>query len=361
MRNLKKITALVLILSMLLTVAACGGSSTTTAATTGSTTAATTAATTAGAGIKVALSHTSSTASPWEKASLKFAEIINTQSNGKFNVETFPNGVLCQKNWSIMVEMTQAGSSQIGIESVTALASRVPELGPMQLPFLFDNDAHIEKFLETNPAIWQKWLDKFKDKNLVVLAVAPRKFRQLINNKVLVKTPADIKGLKFRVPDNPFFVKVFELIGAKPVPLPSGEIYSAIQLGTVVGEDNSVPVVYDFKTHEVAKYMTLWNYMADASIIFVNKDFYDGLTEDEKKMYHDAAKEWAKVNIAEDTAYQKLAIEEMTKAGVEFFEMPAENKVPFKEMVQPLYAETEAKAGAEDWAAFMKAVDDARK
>jgi TRAP-type C4-dicarboxylate transport system substrate-binding protein len=111
----------------------------------------------------------------------------------------------------------------------------------------------------------------------------------------------------------------------------------------------------------VAKKMTLWNYMADASIIFINKDFYDALTADEKTMYHNAAKEWAKLNIAEDTAYQKKAIEEMTKAGVEFYEMPAEGKVPFKALVEPLYKETEATAGAEDWAAFLKAVEDARK
>jgi C4-dicarboxylate-binding protein DctP len=90
--------------------------------------------------------------------------------------------------------------------------------------------------------IWQKWIDKFKDNNLVVLGIAPRNFRQLINNKVLVKTPEDIKGSSSACRTTNFR-RVFELIGAKPVPLPSGEIYSAIQLGTVVGEENSVPVV----------------------------------------------------------------------------------------------------------------------
>ncbi|MDK2799156.1 MAG: TRAP-type transport system periplasmic protein [Clostridiales bacterium] len=310
--------------------------------------------------IKVAISHTSSTESPWEKASLKFAEIVNKESNGKFKVETFPNGTLCQKNWKVMIEMTQSGSSQIGIESITALASEVPELGTVQLPFLFNDDAHLIKFLENESPILQKWYKKFEEKNMVVIGVAPRKFRQLINNKRLIKTPEDIKGLKFRVPNNPFFVRVFELLGAKPVPLPSGEIYSAIQLGTVVGEDNSVPVVYDFKTHEVAKNMTIWNYMADASLVVINKDLWDSLSDEDKALFKKAAKEWVAVNINEDESYQVEARKNMEKAGVKFYDMSTEEKEPFKKLMEPLYEEVKQKIGEEDWNAFMKAVEEAK-
>jgi len=310
--------------------------------------------------IKVAISHTASLESPWEIASKKFAEIVNTESNGKYNVETYPNGALCQRNWKIMIEMTQSGSSQIGIESITALASEVPELGTVQLPFLFDDDAHITKFLDSEAPILQKWYKKFEEKNMVVLGVAPRKFRQLINNTRLVKTPEDIKGLKFRVPDNPMFVKIFELLGAKPVPLPSGEIYSAIQLGTVVGEDNSIPVVYDFKTHEVAKYMTVWNYMADASLIVINKDLWDSMPDEDKEIFKKAADEWVQTNILEDEEYQNYARNEMEKSGVEFYDMSSEEKEPFKELVQPLYEEYKQMLGEEDWNAFIKAVEETR-
>jgi tripartite ATP-independent transporter DctP family solute receptor len=313
----------------------------------------------ASSAVKVAISHTASAESPWQKASQSFAKIVNAEA-GKYAVDTFPNGVLCQRNWKVMIEMTQSGASQIGIESVTALASIVPELGYIQLPFLFNDDDHIIKFLESNPPVLQKWLKKFETKNLVVLGVAPRKFRQLINNKREIKSPANIKGLKFRVPQNPLFVKIFELMGAKPVPLSSGEIYSAIQLGTVVGEDNSVPVVYDFKTHEVAKNMTIWNYLADASLIFINKDLWDSLSDQDKAVYKKATLEWINVNIKEDDAYQLKAMREMKKAGVKFYEMPASRKKPFKKLLKPLYNEIKAKMGTEDWNAFMKAVEAAK-
>jgi TRAP-type transport system periplasmic protein len=311
--------------------------------------------------IQIAVSHTSSQESPWEKASLRFAEIINTGSNGKFKVSTFPNGVLVQKNWQIMLEMTQAGTNQVGIESITALSSIVPELANIQIPFLFNNDAHIIKFMATNPPILQKWLKLYEEKKLVVLALAPRKFRQLINNKRIVKTPKDIEGLKFRVPNNPMFVDIFTLLGAKPVPMSSGEIYSAIQLGTVVGEDNSIPVVYDFKTYEVAKKMTVWNYIADGSMMVINKTLWDSMTNADKDLFRKAAKEWVKINTELDETYTVKAIADMKKAGVEFYEMTESEKVPFKKMIDPLYKKAKEKLGNDDYTAFMKAVDAAKK
>jgi tripartite ATP-independent transporter DctP family solute receptor len=312
--------------------------------------------------VKIAISHTSSPESPWQKASLKFAEMVNSKTNGRYNVEVFGNGVLCQRNWKIMLEMTQAGSSQIGIESVTALGSIVPEIGALGLPFLFDNMDHLINFLNMNAPIWNKWLyEGFEKQNLVVLSITPRPFRQLNNNKKIVKTPEDIKGMRFRVPANPLFVKIFESLGAKPVPLPSGEIYTAIQLGTVVGEDNSIPVQYDFKTHEVAKNFTVWNYIADASILFINKDVWNKMSDADKAIFREAAKVWGETNIKEDTDYTVVAMENMKKAGVTFYEMSEAEKTPFKKIVEPVYADMAKQVGEENFKAFMEAVQKAKK
>jgi tripartite ATP-independent transporter DctP family solute receptor len=312
--------------------------------------------------LKVAISHTSSLESPWQKASLKFAEIVNGKTGGRYNVEVFGNGVLCQRNWKIMLEMTQAGSSQIGIESVTALASIVPEIGALGLPFLFENIEHVINFLDTNPPVWKQWLyDGFEKQNLVVLSITPRPFRQLNNNKKIVKTPEDIKDMRFRVPNTPLFVKIFEALGAKPVPLSSGEIYTAIQLGTVVGEDNSIPVQYDFKTHEVAKNFTIWNYIADASILFINKDIWNKMSDADKAAYKEAAKVWGETNIKQDTDYTVVARQNMEKAGVNFYEMKDAEKTPFKKLVEPVYADMAKNVGEANFKAYMDAVQKTKK
>lgn len=309
--------------------------------------------------IKVGISHTSSLESPWQKASEEFSKLVNDGTEGRYTVEVFGNGVLCQKNWKIMIEMVQSGSSQMGIESTTALASIVPEIGAIQMPFLFNDAEHLLTFLKDAP-IMQEWLEKFEEKNIKILAMAPRPFRQNVNNKRVIKTPEDIKGLKFRVPENPTFVKIFESLGAKPVPLPSGEIYSAIQLGTVVGEDNSIPVVYDFKSYEVAKYFTEWNYIADTSMLFMNKDIWDNMSDADKETTQKAADEWVKLNMKQDADYSVIAKENMEKAGVEFYQMTEDEKTPFKEMVKPVYSDFEEMLGADDWKEFMDAVDAAK-
>jgi len=311
----------------------------------------------AAAAAKVAISHNSSLESPWQKASLSFADIINKESNGRFKAEVFGNGVLFQRNWKVLLEMTQSGSSQIGIESVTALAAIVPELSAMSLPFLFNDIEHVIRFLESGTPVWEKWVsDGFAKQNLVVLSISPRPFRQINNNKRLIKTPQDIKDLKFRVPATPFFVSVFEALGAKPVPLPSGEIYTSIQLGTVVGEDNSIPVQYDFKTHEVAKNFTIWNYIADASVMFMNKDMWDKLSDADKALYKKAGKNWASVNVKEDTDYSVVAMDKMKAAGVNFYTMTEAEKGPFKKLVEPVYTKMATSVGNDNFQAFMDAV-----
>lgn len=361
----KKTVIRVLALAVTLLLTACSGQggaakpqSETTAAGQASDTQASAAAPAGGNREMLSLSHTNTAESPWELASLALAKSINEHAaNQRYEVKTFPNGQLIQKNWKVMIEMIQSGSTVFGIESITALASEVPELGSVQLPFLFKNDAHIQAFFASDDPLLQKWYEKFEEKNMVVLAIAPRKFRQLINNKHIIKTPDDIAGMKFRVPDNPFFVRVFELMGAKPVPLPSGEIYSAIQLGTVSGEDNSVSVVYDFKTHEVAKNMTIWNYMGDASLVVMNKTIWDQLSDDEKAAFKAAGQEWVKVYLAEEENYQQLARTKMTEAGVQFYDMPDAEKEPFKALMQPIYDETKAKIGEADYEALMALVE----
>lgn len=311
--------------------------------------------------IKISVSHTSSLESPWQKGALVMADTINKEAKGKFKVDVFGNGVLNQKNWRVMFEQTQAGTNGIAIESVTALASIVPELGGINLPFMFQDFDHLDRFLQANPAVLQKWLKKFEEKNLVVMAIAPRPFRQLINKTKLVKTPEDISGMKFRVPQNPMFVKIFEAMGAKPVPMSSGEIYSAIQLGTVVGEDNSTPVVYDFKTHEVAKFMTIWNYIGDASLVVINKAIWDKLTPEEQTLFRKAGQEWIKTNIKEDTTYQVTARNNMEKAGVKFYDMDDAGKQAFAKMMTPVYADFEKVVGTTDWKSYQDEIVKQRK
>ena len=309
----------------------------------------------------VQISHTSSLESPWQQASLEFAKHINDKLGDKYKVEVFGNGVLCQRNWTVMFEMTQNNESQIGLESATTLGSLVPAIGAINLPFLFNDTAHVSRFIAARCPAWEKWFnEKILEQDLVILAATPRPFRQLNNNKKMVKTPDDIRGMVFRVPSTPLFVKIFDALGAKPVPLSSGEIYTAIQLGTVSGEDNSITVQYDFKTHEVAKNFTIWNYIADLSTLFINRQLWEGMPDADKNVFREAAKIWEQKNLDADQAQLTVAMENMKKSGVQFYEMSAAEKEPFKKLVQPVYTDFESQVGAADMKQFLEYVEKTR-
>ncbi len=310
----------------------------------------------------IQISHTSSLESPWNKASLAFADHVNGKLGDKYKVEVFGNGVLCQRNWKVMFEMTQNNESQIGLESATTLGSLVPEIGAINLPFLFDDTAHVSRFIAAKCPAWEKWFnEKILNQDLVIIAATPRPFRQLNNTKKLVKTPEDIKGMVFRVPSTPLFVKIFEALGAKPVPLSSGEIYTAIQLGTVSGEDNSIPVQYDFKTHEVAKNFTIWNYIADLSTMFINKELWNAMPDADKAVFLEGAKIWVQKNDEFDQKQIKEAMENMAKSGVQFYEMTPADKEPFKKLVQPVYADFEKMVGPDQMKQFLEYVAKTRQ
>lgn len=310
---------------------------------------------------KVSIQHVNSTSSSWQEGLNEMVEIVNATAGSDYKLELYGNGVLCQKDPDIMMEMLQSGAGQLCLESLTTLVSIVPELFGINMPFLFQDADHLTRFINSDAEIIQLWKAKFEENGLVMLGIIPRDFRQLSNKSQFIKTPQDIAGLKYRVPNNPWYVKTFEAFGAKPVPISSSEIYTAIQLGTVVGEDNSLPVVYDWKFYEVEPYMTVWNYMGDATILFANKDFWEGLSAESQEMFLSAGQVALNKIVEIDARYAVEAQEAMEAAGVSFYYMTEEEKDAFRALVAPVYDEFAAEIGEEEWNLLMDAVEATRE
>ena len=310
---------------------------------------------------KINLNQTSSAAHPWQKACEAWAKAVQEKTQGRYTVQVYPNATLAQGNYSVMMEMVQAGTIQAAVESLTVLSAYNKDVSILNKPFLFNDVAHTTRFLSADVPVWKKWMGQFEKANLVIISTAPRPMRQLNNRVRMIKSPADMAGMKFRVPMNDFYVKIFETLGAKPVPMPSSEIYTAIQLGTADGEDNSVQTQYDFKTHEVAKNFTIINYIADATFLFMNKNFYYAATPADQKVFMEAGKIFMDTNVKEDTAYYNVAMEAMKKSGVTFYEMPNADKKAFQDKLASFYKNLEAGYSAADWKAFHDAVAAAAK
>ncbi|MCL2374669.1 MAG: TRAP transporter substrate-binding protein, partial [Treponema sp.] len=274
--------------------------------------------------IRVNASQSSSDQSPWHHATVAFANYINQHSDGRFDVHVFANAALSQGSSAIQTEQTQQGALQISVESLTVLAAFNENTGILQLPFIFQDVAHVYRFLQLNDPTWERWMNDFENANFVILGASPRPMRQLNNNLRMIRTPDDMAGMRMRVPMNPFFVSIFETLGAVPVPAPAVEIYTGIQLGTFNGEDNSIQLQYDFRTFEVAQYFSIVNYIADLSFIMANRDFYYSLSPEDRQLFRRAAREFVRVDMAENDAYLNVAMEGGRRLGVEFWVMPEE-------------------------------------
>ena len=306
--------------------------------------------------VRMSVNHTSSEQHPWQFGTVAFADYINSRSGGRYEAQVFPNGILSQGNYVIMMEQLQSGALQVAVESLTVLGAYNEKPGIMQMPFTFADEEHTLRFLELNDPTWQGWMRDFENSNFVILGASPRPMRQFNNNQRMIRTVDDMRGLIFRVPVNPMFVAIFEALGARPVPAPSSEIYTGIQLGTFHGEDNSIQVQYDFRIFEVAKNFTVINYIADLSLIFMNRDFYYAASEADRRMFHEAAREFVREEMAESKRYYDVAMEAGRRMGVEFYVMPEASKQPFRDRLSSFYAEYQRRYTPAEWNGFFEAV-----
>ena len=314
-----------------------------------------------GSPVDISIAHNSTDVSPWEKGVQAGIKHLKEASDGKFNATSYPGGTLFQGNWEILLEMTQTNSIQIGVEAISALSSLNGDANFLCLPFMFQDNTHVDRFLNSGNKTWDNIISSFEDEDIIILGVAPRPMRQISNNLRPVNKLEDLKGLILRSPANNTIIATMEALGIKAVPLSSGEIYSSIQLGTVNGEDNSLAQQYDAKTYEVIDHFTILNYIADGSAMFMSKEAWDACTKEEQAMFMEMGKMFANTTYAEDEAYFEVAKEAVTKSGVKITEMSNEEKERCAEACSSVYDEFKKNFPEEKWNDVMSAVESTKK
>lgn len=316
---------------------------------------------TSGEAIEVSFAHNSTEVSPWNQGVEAAIAYLSEKTDGKYAGTSYPNGSLFQSNWEILLEMTQTNSIQVGVEAMSALAAINSDVNFLCLPFLFENNDQVEAFLNNDGEAWRNMIDSFEDVGIVILGMAPRPMRQISNTKHPVNTLEDLGDLTLRAPSNNLIVAAMEALGINAVPMSSGEIFSAIQLGTVDGEDNSLAQQYDAKTLEVVKYFCICNYIADASVMFCSKQFYDSLSAEEQEILQEMGDEFAKTTYEADNAYFDVAYAAGEDLGIEFTTMSAEEQARCKEACASVYEEYEALYDADVWADLMEVVESTKQ
>jgi TRAP-type C4-dicarboxylate transport system substrate-binding protein len=159
----------------------------------------------------------------------------------------------------------------------------------------------------------------------------------MTNSKMPITKPADLAGLKFRVPNNPLWVEFFKKMGAAPTPMAFAEVYNALQLKVVDGQENPINIPLSAKFYEVQKYVSLTNHMADGWVLGVNPAKFAALTEAQKSAIRQAATEAEAWKAANDAASADASLAELEKRGMVANKLTPEQQKAFVEVSKGLF------------------------
>lgn len=267
---------------------------------------------------------------------LVFKSIVESNSNGKVAVELYPGNAL--GDTKATMEMAMSG----GIEMVTTtgtISSLMPETQVIFLPYVFKSDEIAWDFFDTSD-LWKEMTTELEEiSGLKMLSVGQNGTRHFTNNVRPIRTPADMKGLKFRVMQSPpIYVKMVEAMGAAATPLASGEIYTACQTGVVDGQEN--PPIWNIaanKWNEVQKYITLDGHTWSENFVLINSDFWNSLPAEYQHIIEIAAYHAQTADRASEALASRVLDFEAVKNSMEVYVPTAAELELFKEAAAPTY------------------------
>ncbi|MBY6266335.1 TRAP transporter substrate-binding protein, partial [Azospirillum sp. 412522] len=171
----------------------------------------------------------------------------------------------------------------------------------------------------------------------------------------------DMGGIKLRVMQNPVYIDMFNRFGANAVPLAFSELFTAMETGTVDGQENPVTTIQSSKFYEVQKYLTISRHVYSPWIMMASKRWWDGLSADEKKILKDAAvasREFERKDSREASAQSVAYLKEK---GMQINELSPAELERMREMVKPAFDKYAADGGAEVLKDLQAAIAAARK
>ncbi len=262
-----------------------------------------------------------------------FAKEVEARTNGRYKIQNFYSGALGAERESI--EGVQLGTLDLTMTSTGPVPNFVPEVAILDIPFLFRDYSHARSTLDG--PIGQEMLLKFQSKGLVALAWGENGFRHMTNNKRPVNVPDDLKGLKMRTMENPIHIQAYKQFGILPTPMAFTEVFTALQQGTVDGQENPLSVISAGKLGQVQKHVSLTGHVYSPALILMSKAKWDKLSAADKEAFTAAAKEAVKANRARIDEDERKVVAELKAQGVTVVEVVDKSK--FQAALAPTFVE----------------------
>jgi tripartite ATP-independent transporter DctP family solute receptor len=271
---------------------------------------------------------------PTVEAVVRMGKKLEAATKGRISIQMFPSMQLGGEKE--MIEQAQVGALAMARISVGPMGPLVPELNVFNLPFMFRDDAHMEKVIDGS--IGDEMLKKLSDHptaNLIGLAWMNAGTRNVYNSKKPVKTIDDLKGLKIRMMGNPVFIDTMNSLGGNGIGMGYDQLINALQTGVVDGAENNYPSYASGQHYRYAKYYSLTGHLMIPEILVFSKKMWGTLSKADQDLIMKVAKEAQQEERGLWYAREKESIKQIKEAGAEIIEI--KDKAPFQAAVKPVW------------------------
>lgn len=307
--------------------------------------------------IKAKVGHAMPEEHPQAQAMNKFVELAAKYTNGNVKIQAFHSALLGSDEK--MLQAVQAGSQEFYIGTLAPLSTRVKEVQIWDLPFMFQNVKEVYTVLD-GPSN-KKIFDKIEPTGLHGLMWTGMGFRNLSNSKRAVTKLEDISGLKLRVMANPVALDTWKTIGANAVPMAFAEVFTALEVKAIDGQENPLVHMYSNKMQEVQKFISLTNHVYTPVALVVSTKFWATLSDSDKAGIQKAADEARLVQRELLDAGDKEVIEKFRKAGMTVSEVPPAELAKIQDKLKPVVTKFAPQIGEEFVKEFYAEIEKARK
>lgn len=276
------------------------------------------------------LGHQSPPGTAYDIFANTFKEYVEERSDGKYEIEIYPGAQLGGSRE--LMEALQVNNIELAVVTASDMGNFVSEMEVQDLPFLFNNWDEVNKFLASDFS--REFYDLSSDVGMTTLSFMPRGFRHITNDKVTIEEPGDLKGLKIRVAESSIYLDTFKALGSNPQSMAWGEVFTALQQGTVDGHENTIVTIRDYKIDEVQNHIAETGHMFGFAALASNPVFLGELGQEDQDLIRQAAVD-AGIDVGSVQQQEEIdAKAELESKGMKFNEV---NKQSFVDLMDPVY------------------------
>ena len=275
----------------------------------------------------------------------EFADKVGARTKGEVTIRVFPAEQLGKE--VDLIQQVKSGALDISSPSMAALSNLAPALEIASAPFLWADWAQAQKVI-SGPA-FQPIFDELAAKHNVLMLskIWYWGWRNMTTGSKAINKPEDMAGLKIRVPESPVWVEMIKAMGASPTPIPFGEVYMALQMKVVDGQENPIPTIYTRKFYEVQPHLSMTRHMLQNNTVIINKRSLEKLSPELQKVLYEEIAALSDKNSKVQQEREASMLEEIRKTGkTAIVDKP--DRAAFSAKMAPAYKALEARWGADN-------------